>query len=105
MLKAAEEDRQKCSEQKESDRKMYEGKIREREREISKRNDLIQQLEQQLAKRDSKLASQESELKELLAQIATKNDRIAQIEEQLKESENIQMAIYSLMDKKKGKSG
>ncbi|XP_062548545.1 uncharacterized protein LOC134213479 [Armigeres subalbatus] len=105
LLRAAEEDRQKLSEQKESDRKLYEGKIREREREISKRNDLIHQLEQQLAKRDSKLESQESEMKELMAQISAKNERIEQIEEQLKESESIQKAIYSLMNKNKSKSG
>lgn len=103
LLRAAEEDRQKITEQKENDRKMYEGKIREREREISKRNDLNHQLEKQLAERDGKLESQESEMKELLAQIATKNERIEQIEEQLKESENIQKAIYSLMNKNKNK--
>nr|XP_029727058.1 testis-specific gene 10 protein-like [Aedes albopictus] len=103
LLRAAEEDRQKITEQKESDRKMYEGKIREREREISKRNDLNHQLEKQLTERDKKLQSQESELKELLAQIAAKNERIEQVEEQLKESENIQKAIYSLMNKSKNK--
>lgn len=104
LLRAAEEDRLKLSEQKESDRKLYEGKIRDREREISKRNDLIHQLEQQLSKRDSKLESLESEMKELMAQIAAKNERIEQIEEQLKESESIQKAIYSLMNKNKSKS-
>ncbi|XP_058819855.1 uncharacterized protein LOC131682423 [Topomyia yanbarensis] len=101
LLKVSEDTCQKLSEQKEADKKMYETKIREREREISKRTDLIGQLEQQLSKRDSDLARQESELKDLLTQIATKEERIAQIEAELKESESIQKAIYSLMNKGK----
>uniref|UniRef100_A0A1Q3EWA3 Uncharacterized protein n=1 Tax=Culex tarsalis TaxID=7177 RepID=A0A1Q3EWA3_CULTA len=101
LLKVAEDDRQKLAEQKESDKKMYESKIREREREISKRTDLCQQLEHQLQKRDTKIEAQESELKELMGQIAVKDERIAQIENELKESESIQKAIYSLMNKGK----
>lgn len=97
----AEDDRQKLAEQKESDKKMYESKIREREREISKRTDLCQQLEHQLQKRDTKIELQETELKDLLGQIAAKEERIAQIENELKESESIQKAIYSLMNKGK----
>ncbi|KAL1400892.1 hypothetical protein pipiens_007064 [Culex pipiens pipiens] len=101
LLKVAEDDRQKLAEQKESDKKMYESKIREREREISKRTDLCQQLEHQLQKRDTKIELQETELKDLLGQIAAKEERIAQIENELKESESIQKAIYSLMNKGK----
>ncbi|XP_053692480.1 uncharacterized protein LOC128740926 [Sabethes cyaneus] len=101
LLKIAEEERQKLTEQKTVDRKMFETKIREREREISKHTVLISQLEQQLSDRDAKLEKHEEEAKDLLAQIATKDERIEQIEAELKESESIQKAIYSLMNKKK----
>ncbi|XP_058453857.1 uncharacterized protein LOC131431917 [Malaya genurostris] len=101
LLRVSEDTCKKLSEQKDADKKMYETKIRERERDISKRTDLIGQLEQQLSQRDSDLTLQESKVKELLTQIAAKDERIAQIEAELKESESIQKAIYSLMNKGK----
>uniref|UniRef100_A0A182J300 Uncharacterized protein n=1 Tax=Anopheles atroparvus TaxID=41427 RepID=A0A182J300_ANOAO len=101
LLKLGEEDRQKLTEQRDAERKQFECKLREREREISKRNDLVQQLEQTLVQRDGSIESLEAEVTDLRTKVKDREDRIAQLEEDLKENEKIQQAIYSLMNKNK----
>uniref|UniRef100_A0A182KC97 Uncharacterized protein n=1 Tax=Anopheles christyi TaxID=43041 RepID=A0A182KC97_9DIPT len=101
LLKLGEEDRQKLTEQREVERKQYECKIRERERDISKRNDLIQQLEQTLVQRDSTIETLETNGTDLREKLKEREERIAQVEAELKENEKIQQAIYSLMNKNK----
>ncbi|XP_052864614.1 uncharacterized protein LOC128271211 [Anopheles cruzii] len=101
LLKVGEEDRQKLTEQRDAERKQFECKVREREREISKRNDLVQQLEATLVQRDSSIESLEKISNELREKVKEREDRIVQVESDLKESERIQQAIYSLMNKSK----
>uniref|UniRef100_A0A182Q9K5 Uncharacterized protein n=1 Tax=Anopheles farauti TaxID=69004 RepID=A0A182Q9K5_9DIPT len=101
LLKLGEEDRQKLTEQRDAERKQFECKIREREREISKRNDLVQQLEQTLVQRDSTIETLEKDAKTLREKLADRENRIAQVEAELEENQEIQQAIYSLMNKNK----
>ncbi|XP_035774248.1 uncharacterized protein LOC118457076 [Anopheles albimanus] len=101
QLKVCEDERQKLIEQRDADRKTYDCKQRELEREISKFKDLVQQLEATLEERDTTIVALDKDKTILRAKLKDSEERIKQVEDELKENENIKQAIYSLMNKNK----
>ncbi|ETN61317.1 hypothetical protein AND_007029 [Anopheles darlingi] len=101
LLKVYEDERQQLIEQRDADRKTYDCKQRELEREISKLKDLVQQLEATLEQRDGTIVALDKDKTVLRAKLKDSEERIKQVEDELKENENIKQAIYSLMNKNK----
>ncbi|XP_050085411.1 uncharacterized protein LOC126571152 [Anopheles aquasalis] len=101
QLKVYEDERQKLVEQRDADRKTYDCKQRELEREISKLKHQVQQLDDTLEQRDSTIVALDKDKTNLRAMLKNSEERIKQIENDLKESESVRDAIVSLVSKNK----